>query len=825
MTLTPPAPGPTLPEELSELRQLALDLRGSWSHTADALWRRIDRDLWHRTHNPWLILHTVSRRHLQRLAQDPEFRALLTELRGEQQQAQGAPSWFDSAAPSLSQVAYFSMEYGLSEALPIYSGGLGVLAGDHLKTASELGIPLVAVGLLYQQGYFRQGLDAEGNQLAFYPYNDPTQLPIQPVRDAEDGWRCVRLELPGRPLHLRLWQVQVGRIRLYLLDGNHPLNEPADRGITSELYGGGLELRLQQEMVLGIGGYRLLSALGITPEVCHLNEGHAAFVVLERARTFMESTGVDFATALTSTRAGNLFTTHTPVAAGFDRFPPGLFARYMAPYAETLGIPFAELLALGRGPGPQEPQTPFHMAWLALHGSGRVNAVSRVHAQVSRGLFQALFPRWPRLEVPLGAVTNGVHTPSWEAPESDRLWTEACGEDRWRGELDRIGQAIEALPDTRLWEMRARNRARLVGEIRERLGDDDLLDPNALTLGFARRFATYKRPNLLLHDRGRLLRLLSREDRPVQLLVAGKAHPQDRDGQAMIREWIHFIRDRALHRQVIFLPDYDLSLAETLVQGVDLWINTPRRPWEACGTSGMKVLANGGLNLSERDGWWAEAWRPGLGWALGDGHEHGDDPAWDAREAAQLYDLIEGQVIPAFYERDPRGVPTAWVERMRHSMATLTPRFSSNRMVREYTRDYYAPLASAYRARSARGAALARDILRWRGRIRRHWPAVHFGRLDVHSADHRHLFAIQVYLDDLGPEAVRVELYAEPMAGDCPERHPLTAVSPLPGAVNGWLYQVEVADQRPASDYTVRVRPHHPQASVPLEAAEILWQR
>ncbi len=830
-----------LPEELTELRELALDLRWSWCHTADQLWRRIDEELWEPTHNPWLILQTVSRKYLAELAGDATFVALLAKLRREQQTAHERPAWFQQTLPEshLERIAYFSMEFGLDESLPIYSGGLGVLAADYLKAAGELGIPVVGIGLLYQQGYFRQGLNAEGKQLVFFPYNDPIQLPVLPVRDEEGEWLIVEVELPGRTLRLRSWQVIVGRIPLYLLDSNDPLNSPADRGITSELYGGGSEMRLQQEIVLGIGGYRLLRKLDIIPEICHLNEGHAALVVLERARFFMQEQKVCFADALTATRAGNLFTTHTPVEAGFDRFTPRLFEQYMQDYAAGLDIPFQKLLALGRTDiRATDGKEPFHMAWLAMHGSGAVNGVSRLHGKVSRHIFQPLFPRRPSREVPVGYITNGVHVPSWDSPESDRLWTEACGKERWREELQDLEAAILKIPDEELWAMRTRNRQRLIAWLRERrlqqqalqgttiqhpVDADTIFDPNVLTLGFARRFTSYKRTDLLLHDPDRLARLFSDTDRPIQLLIAGKAHPQDHEGQAMIRAWINFIHDHQLEHKIIFLVDYDLLVAQHLVQGVDLWINTPRRPWEACGTSGMKVLVNGGLNLSESDGWWAEAWSPQFGWSIGDGRLHDDIAAWDTREAQDLYGLLENQVIPAFYERNVNGIPQQWVQRMRNSMAMLTPRFSANRMVREYMTTYYLNMLETVDRRT-KNPELVHQISDWQKTIERHWSSIRFGRLEKKEKAQGILFEIQVYLDDLDPETIQVELYADAWDEYPMEVCPMERSEPLVGAVHGYLYTCTVSNRRPASDYTVRIVPFHPEAIIPLEANQILWE-
>ena len=616
------------------------------------------------------------------------------------------------------------MEFMLCEALPIYSGGLGNVAGDQLKAASDLGVPVVGVGLLYQQGYFRQVIDRNGWQQALFPYNDPGQLPITPLRQPDGEWLRLEILLPGYSVWLRTWQVQVGRSTLYLLDSNDAANFPAHRGITSELYGGGQELRLKQEMLLGIGGWRLLRALNLQPDVCHLNEGHAAFAVLERARDFMQETGQSFEAALAATRAGNLFTTHTAVPAGFDRFSPALVEQYLGDYARSrLGLSLHDLLALGRQ-NPDDSSEPFNMAYLAIHGSGAVNGVSRLHGCVSRHIFAPLFPRWPEEEVPIGHVTNGVHMPSWDSDAADALWMEYCGKDRWLGTMETIEQNIRGIPDERLWQLRAAGRAALVEFARRRLSRQlassgatpqmidkakHFFDGNALTLGFARRFATYKRPNLLLHDPARLLRLLTDPQRPVQLIIAGKAHPDDAEGQRLIQQWVQFIRQSPARLRVVFLSDYDMLLTEKLVQGVDVWINTPRRPWEASGTSGMKVLVNGGLNLSELDGWWAEAYSPEVGWAIGDGKEHDSDPAWDAAEADALYNLLEHAVIPEFYARDANGIPTAWVARMRESMARLAPRFSANRTVREYTENYYLPAAAAYRRRTADRGALGRE--------------------------------------------------------------------------------------------------------------------
>jgi starch phosphorylase len=829
-------------EGFDSLAELALDLRWSWSHAADNVWQQLDPDLWELTHNPWAVLQTLSRDKVQRMSVDPVFRKRVDDLVQARRKAAKALAWFqqEHAKSPLTCVAYFSMEFMLSEALPIYSGGLGNVAGDQLKSASDLGVPVVGVGLLYQQGYFRQVLDKDGAQLALFPYNDPGQLPITPLREANGEWLRLKLDLPGYPVWLRAWQVQVGRVHLYLLDSNDPANIPAHRGITSELYGGGPELRLQQEMMLGIGGWRLLSALGIQPEVCHLNEGHAAFAILERARSFMNETGQLFEVALAVTRAGNLFTTHTAVAAGFDRFAPALIEQYLGGYAEQkLGITLHDLLGLGRL-NREDSSENFNMAYLAVRGSGAINGVSHLHGKVSRQLFGPLFPHWPQDEVPVRSVTNGVHMPSWDSAPADDLWTEACGKDRWLGTTETLERDIRRISDARLWEFRMAAGKSLVEYARERLSRElaasgaspeavneakHLFDSNALTLGFARRFATYKRPNLLLHDPERLLRLLTNPERPVQLIIAGKAHPADQSGQSLIQQWTRFIRRPEARPHVIFLSDYDMLLTEHLVQGVDVWINTPRRPWEACGTSGMKVLVNGGINLSELDGWWAEAYTPETGWALGDGREHGDDPAWDAVEAGALYDLLERQVIPEFYTRDKKGIPTSWVARMRESMACLTPRFSANRAVREYTEQHYLPAAILYRKRAAHQGAVGRQVVDWLHKVEQEWATLHFGDMKIETNRGQHVFEVQVFLSDLDPKAVRVELYADGFEDGSPVKQEMKRLRKPEGKSGVHVYRSAVPASRPATDYTARVIPHYDGVTVPLEAGHILWQR
>jgi len=837
------------------LAELALNMRSSWNHATDEVWKKLDPVLWERTHNPWGVLNTIPKDRLEGVLADPVFRKKVEDLIQTRESVITASAWFQQNHPKspLTCVAYFCMEFMLSESLPIYSGGLGNVAGDQLKAASDLGVPVIGVGLLYAQGYFRQTIDKDGAQQVQYPHNDPEKLPITPYYQKNGEQLRLEISLPGYSIWLRVWQVMVGRVKLYLLDSNDGANNQANRGITSELYGGGPELRLKQELLLGIGGWRLLEALGLKPEVCHLNEGHAAFAVLERARSFMKESGQPFDVALAVTRVGNLFTTHTAVKAGFDLFLPALIEQYFGRYAkEELGISFQDLMALGRK-DPKDSSENFNMAYLAFRGSGAVNGVSRLHGKVSQHLFAPLFPGWPIQEVPIGHVTNGVHVPSWDSAAADDLWTNACGKDRWLGTTETLEQSIRRVPDDKFWLMRTTARRGLVEYVRERLpkqltdcGDNteaidrakNIFNPNALTLGFARRFASYKRPNLLLQDPQRLLRLLSNKERPVQLIMAGKAHPADKEGQALIKEWIHFIRTAGAREHVIFLSNYDLLLAERLVQGVDVWINTPRRPWEASGTSGMKILVNGGLNLSELDGWWAEAYTPKVGWALGDGQEHSDDPAWDAAEAKTLYECLENEIIPEFYNRNntnlspneaigniDKGIPIAWVQRIRESMSCLTPQFSANRSVREYTKEYYIPAAESFLQRAVNKGAIGTQVTNWHKTLGEKWGSLHFGEVKIENIGTQHVFNAQVYFKDLDPNTVQVELFADATKDKGIFRQEMKRISQLAGLEGGYVYSTEVPANRLATDYTARLVPHWKDVEVPLEEEQILWQK
>jgi starch phosphorylase len=568
---------PHIGHEIEDLIELSVDMRWSWSHKSDAFWDKLHPELWSRTRNPFLVLQTVSAEKLREIVEDPLMRSLARLLIEDYKRQKEKPGWFQQKHSSANdmKIAYFSMEYGLSDALRIYSGGLGILAGDHLKTCSDLGVPLFGIGLLYQRGYFRQSLDNHGNQLEFYPYNDPSQLPVTALRDENGEWLQIEVEFPGRTIRLKTWEVKVGNVRLFLLDSNNPLNNPADRGITSELYGGGDEMRIQQELILGVGGWRLLKALGIEPTVCHLNEGHAAMVVLERARSYMKEHNVSFNVALTACRPGTVFTTHTPVEAGFDRFNPTLANHYLEPLATKIGISVNDILALARE-NAENDEEPMNMAYLAIRGSGYVNGVSKLHGQVSRQIFKPIFKQLPEAEVPVTHVTNGIHVPSWDSQEADEFWLDRCGEDVWFGEMEDVEEKIEAVTDDELWHLRNVSRKKLVTYVRKRLkrqlqstgflkdkfngSVDDVLNPDTLTIGFARRFATYKRPDLLLYDMERFLAILKNSERPVQLILAGKAHPADQAGKDMIRLWCEFIEKHNMHQQIVYLADYDMAL-------------------------------------------------------------------------------------------------------------------------------------------------------------------------------------------------------------------------------------------------------------------------
>jgi len=834
-----------LPSEIASLRSIALDLRWTWSHEGDALWGYIDEKLWERTLNPWTVLMGASRERLKQLAADEVFRAKLKAFEDARNEYLSTPGWFHTAGhdQKVGGIAYLSMEFGLGAALPIYAGGLGILAGDVLKSASDLDIPVIGVGLLYQEGYFRQLIDSSGMQLETYPYNEPAAMPVEPVILPESGWLRIGLELPGRVVQLRVWKTIVGRVTLYLLDANDATNSPLDRGITAKLYGGGPELRLMQEIVLGVGGWRVIEALHPEVDILHVNEGHAAFAIIERARQLALKSNLDFWEALWATRAGNLFTTHTPVAAGFDRFPGELLRKYL-PYVEGAlhgrGVKIDDVLALGRS-DPSNEDEPFNMAFLAERGSGITIGVSRLHGEVSRRIFQPLFPRWPSCEVPIGYVTNGVHIPTWDSTGSDRIWNKIYGKGRWRTPTGKTAEPASpaVVSDEELWAMRGEGRQRLVryarGHLARQLREggfdldhvkraDTVLDPNVLTLGFARRFTEYKRPNLLLRDLERFDALLHNTAFPVQIVVAGKAHPADTVGKEMIQSWIQLAREPRYRRQVLFLEDYDISLAQEMVQGVDVWINTPRRPWEACGTSGMKVLVNGGINCSTLDGWWDEAYTDEVGWSIGDGSGGAAEDV-DARDIKSLYEALEQKVIPEFYDRDSQGLPRAWLQRIRASMGQLTPEFSGARMMTNYVEQAYLPLAKTVRERMKDNCTMARAMNKWSRRLHSRWDSLHIGVPVVSQNDGTAHVVVPAYLGEVDPSYVRVEMFADHTAEFAPEVIMLHQEHAIPGSTNGFIYAGAISSTRPLEDFTVRVVPYHPNAYLPAELPLISWQK
>ena len=829
----------TLPQQLEILVELALDLRWTWSHAGDALWQTIDTDIWERTKNPWMLLQNISKDRLETLVTDAQFLSQLEALKQERIQYYQQDGWFQCEYPhsEMGTIAYFSMEYGLGEALPIYAGGLGILAGDLLKSASDLNLPLVGIGLLYQQGYFRQLLDAQGAQQAFYPYNEPASLPIRPAFDKQGNRLTLILELPARDLFLRVWEAQVGRVTLYLLDSNDLMNSPVDRAITAELYGSGLEMRLLQEIVLGIAGWDLLEVLEIKPDVCHLNEGHSAFVTLARICSFQKQHHVSFEVALWATRAGNILTTHTPVNAGFDCFTPTLIYQYLNSIINDLGISFNDFLALGQQSAEAGPDVLFNLTYFAMRTCASTNGVSRLHGQVSRALFCPLYPHWPADDVPVSYVTNGIHVPTWDSSFTDDLWTVFCGKGRWTGKVNALRSQIESIEDEVLWAFRTENRSKLVRYVRQRTIEQfslrqapkaerqrvqNIFDSNTLTLGFARRFATYKRPNLLLHDPERLIRLLSNSHYPVQLVIAGKAHPADQEGCHLVQEITRFVRRPDVRNHMVFLADYDMAMAQQFVQGVDVWINTPRRSWEACGTSGMKLLANGGLNLSELDGWWAEAYSPEVGWALGDGTTH-TELEWDAEEANMLYDLLEQKVIPAFYQRNESGLPLKWISRIRKSMATLAPEYSSNRMLINYVEDYYLKASRQYRQRIDNDAVIAKELVLWQSQLALHWPAIYMQNFQIKPSEMGFHALLHVYLDELQADFVRVELFANSLDNAPVVRQLMSCKGTISGAVNGYIYECRVPADRPEHHYTPRLIPLHCNANIPAEDTHIKW--
>lgn len=773
---------PSLSDELAPLQRIAYNLWWSWDRDAIALFKRLDPDLWTSTrHNPVEMLGIMQQTMLESLKQDEGFMAHLQMVDEKLTAYLSEKSWFQKEYDGDTglKTAYFSMEFGLHESLAVYSGGLGILAGDHLKSASDLGLPLVGVGLLYRQGYFRQYLNNEGWQQEIYPENDFYNLPLTLERDQSGRPLEVELDFGGHNFKVHIWRVQVGRVPLYLLDTNLEENSPEDRLITSQLYGGNKEMRIQQEILLGIGGVRALRALRIIPNVCHMNEGHAAFLALERIRLVMEKRKMSFSEAREVTRAGNVFTTHTPVEAGIDHFSTDMLDKYFSKYSKLLGLSREDFLGLGRQ-NPADQYESFCMAVLALKLAGHANGVSQLHGEVSRSMWKNLWPELPEEQLPLSSITNGVHTRTWMSGQMSSLLVRYLGT-RWLDDPTdhTVWRRVAKIPDAEIWRTRQSTRERLVDFARSRLKGqlkkvgatakeiavaDEVLDPEVLTIGFARRFATYKRGTLLMRDLDRLDRILNNPERPVQIVFAGKAHPHDTEGKELIRQIVQVSLQERFRHRIVFIEDYDMEVASYLVQGVDIWLNTPRRPMEASGTSGMKVAFNAGLNLSILDGWWCEGYQGNNGWAIGKGEVYADLEYQNQVESGALYDLLEKEVVPLYYQRGNDGIPRDWVGMMKASMQSLCPVFSTDRMVEEYAQLSYVPSYRQWARLEADDLALAKDLAAWKKRVFGGWDQVAIEEIQAKLSDSVGVgsslpVSVRVRLGTILPDEVAVEGY------------------------------------------------------------------
>jgi starch phosphorylase len=843
-----------LPSAIEGLRTAAYNLRWCWSHDSVELFRRLDRDLWEKTgHNPVLLLGTIEQAKLEKAANDDPFLAHLRRVESNLETYLAADStWFRrtyAKSGDKPSIAYFSAEFGLTECLSIFAGGLGILAGDHLKSASDLGVPLVGVGLLYQQGYFRQYLSQSGWQQESHTDNDFHNLPVSMVYRPNSSPVMIEVDLAGQLVHAQVWKVQVGRVSLFLLDTNIPANARSeDRNITKQLYGGDHEMRIRQEILLGVGGYRALQAIGLEPTVYHMNEGHSAFLALEHILHLMKTRNLSLAEARELASASLVFTTHTPVEAGHDYFHSDLVNRYFGQTARQLGLSPADFMDLGRTHGDGE----FCMTVLALRLASRANGVSKLHGEVSRKMWQSLWPSVPVKEIPVGHVTNGVHFRSWISAEFNQLYDRYLGPE-WREEPvnGAVWSRVKSIPAEELWRTHERRRQRLVEFARRQVCEQrirrgatpaeidaaaEVLNPDTLTIGFARRFATYKRATLILRDMDRLRRILTNQERPVQLIFAGKAHPQDDAGKELIRRISEFSRDPVLGRHVVFLEDYDMAASRSMVQGADVWLNTPLRPNEASGTSGMKAAANAVLNMSVPDGWWDEVWNDPnnskkMGWAIGNGEAYTDLDYQDQVEADSLYDLLERDVVPSFYERGVDRIPRKWVERMKACVDSLCHFVNSHRMVRDYVEGYYAKAHAQFRALEANDAARARELSASMERIRREWGTIRItgvedGPVDTIPVASAMRVRAQVHLGRLSPRDVLVELYVGrvDMQGELVEGDSVAMEAVGHDAANNYNYVVETAvAQSGLHGFTVRVRPSHPDMSVAFIPGLICW--
>ena len=841
---------PSLPEGLERLRELAYNLWWCWHMEAIDLFRRLDRDLWEETgHNPVLMLGRVEQEKLERASRDEAFRAYMERVLGDfDRYMECQTTWYqEKYGPSEGPaIAYFSAEFGLTDCIPNYSGGLGILAGDHLKSASDLGLPLVGVGLLYQQGYFRQYLSADGWQLERYPLNDFYTMPLQLERHQDGTPVTIEVGYPGHRIKAQIWRVQIGRVPLFLLDTNIEANCPEDRDITDQLYGGDTEMRIRQEMVLGIGGIRALKALGIRPLVCHMNEGHSAFLALERIRLLMEEHGLSFAEAKEAAIAGHVFTTHTPVPAGIDLFPPQLMDKYFADYYPALGLSRDEFLALGRV-NPADQSEPFNMAVLALRLSAKANGVSKLHEGVSRRMWQRVWPGVPEDEIPISSITNGIHPLSWISHDMADLLDRYLGP-AWRDDPanPEVWERVDDIPDEELWRTHERRRERLVAFARRRLRAQleqrnappseiemarEALNAEALTIGFGRRFVTYKRATLILRNPERLAKILNDKERPVQIIYSGKAHPMDQPAKELIKQIIQLAKEEEFRRRIVFIEDYDMCVARYMIQGVDLWLNNPRRFREACGTSGMKAAANGVINMSVLDGWWDEAYRPEIGWAIGRGEVYEDYDYQDEIESNAIYELLEKEVVPLFYDRGPDGLPRKWIAKMKAAMKAICPYFNTNRMVREYTERFYVPLAQRYTRLTENDMARAKALAEWKRNLRRSWSEVKIADVkadvpaEVKVGSQIKVQAL-IHLGVLSPKDVSVELYHGPLdaKGEI-ERSEITSMDCVESKGEGDYVFLGVISCHTSGryGYTLRVLPHHEDLSNPYEPGLILW--
>jgi starch phosphorylase len=848
---------PQLPQRLHALYRIAYNLWWCWNHEATALYRRIDPDAWEALdHSPVKLLGAVPQARFEELLRDDGFLAQMDRVEQSFDDYLGAATWYqenygagEGKTPTLPadfRIAYFSAEFGLHESVPVYSGGLGVLSGDHLKSASDLGLPLVGVGLMYREGYFRQYLTVDGWQQERYPENDFFNLPLVPELDGAGKPVLVGIPFPGREVKVRIWRIQVGRVPLYLLDTNIPQNSAEDRTITARLYGGDHDTRIRQEIVLGVGGIRALRALSQPPTVCHMNEGHSAFSGIERIRELIERTGLDFAAAREAVAAGTVFTTHTPVPAGNDVFPSQMVEHYFGPVLPQLKIDRNEFLALGRQ-HPNDQSEGFGMTVLALRLANVSNGVSKLHGAVSRKMWKNLWPELPDSEAPITSITNGVHTASWVSPDLIQLYDRYLGLP-WDGRPSdaHLWRRVESIPDAELWRTHERRRERLVAFARGRLKQqlkhrgapsveiaraDEVLDPEALTIGFARRFATYKRGTLLFRNLERLTAIVNNKDRPVQLIFAGKAHPKDHGGKELIAEILQFARRPEFRRRIAFIEDYDMNVARYLVQGVDVWLNNPRRPLEASGTSGMKAAANGVLNLSVLDGWWCEGYEGTNGFAIGAGEEYTDLTYQDDVESRAIYDLLEQEIVPLFYTRSQDGVPRGWLRTMKRSIATLAPVFSTGRMVAEYMTTCYAPSAVRTLRLSAENLKRATALAAWRRATARGWPQVKVVGVDADGADPMHVggelqVKARVNLGGLSPEDVEVQLFHGPVdsLGEIPR--PQTATMSHNGHADGptWQFTGSIPCRSSGQHgFAVRVLPRNADLANAFEPGLVTW--